>query len=75
MSSEEAHRTLLETPEADTNLLECLINIEQKLDLLLSAIAIPQQHAADLSGVHRDTFLNKAKKRRVGAFTKRRLQP
>ncbi len=62
MSREEALRALLEQPATDAEQSERIARIEQKLDLILSVIAIPQQLAADVSGVHRDTIINKAKK-------------
>ena len=64
MSKAEAIKKLLE--ENDTSILEQKVDdLTAKVDLLLSVIVIPQQLAADISGIHRDTILNRAKKGKV----------
>ena len=69
MSKEEALKTLLE--KSDTSNLEQKVDeLTKKVDLLLSVIAIPQQLAADIAGVNRNTISNRAKKGQVEVLQK-----
>lgn len=69
ISREEAIKVLLETPDI-SSIAEEIKEMRNQLDLILSIIVIPQQLAADVIGIHRDTISNRARRGKVEILQK-----